>query len=80
MFLAKQLDTAQSTENEISEWFALIEQQIDIQALDRDTVMKLVENIEVSEAVRDKQGRHIEISIEYRFIHNLLQNAREGIA
>ena len=78
--LEKQLCVTQSAENEIANWFALIERQIDIQTLDRNTVMELVESIEVSEAVRENGERRQVIAIEYRFIGNLLQNAKEDIA
>lgn len=75
-----QLKAVRQTENEVSDWIALIERHINIETLDRETVMELVETIEVSEAVRENGERKQDISIEYRFIGNLLENAKEDIA
>lgn len=78
--LTAELKAVQSTENEIAEWIGLVEKQTDIQTLDRVTVMELIETIEVGEKVKENGKRTQEISIEYRFIGNLLQNAKEDIA
>lgn len=78
--LKAQIDTVQSIEGDIGKWMVLIQQQLDIQELDRVTVAELIDRVMVSET-RDENGkRMMEVSIEYRFIGNLLDNNKEGIA
>jgi len=78
--LAKKIQTVKNAEGEITDWIDLIEQQLDIVELDRATVMALIDRIEVSEA-RDVNGeRRQDVSIQYRFVGNLLENNKESIA
>ena len=51
-----------------------------ITELDRPTLMELIETITIGEAVKKDGHRVQEISIQYRFIGNLLADAKEGTA
>lgn len=53
---------------------------MEITELDRPTVMELIETITIGEAVKKKWPPVQEISIQYRFIGNLLADAKEDIA
>jgi hypothetical protein len=79
-WLHRELDTIQETTNEIDRWLSLIGGFIDLETLDRATVMELVESIIVSERVKEDGKQTQELEIEYRFIGNLLQNAKGDIA
>jgi len=78
--LRRELDGIQETTGEIDDWLSLIISYMEVETLDREMITGLIENITVTE--RDKQyGRNTqEIEIEYRFIKNLLTNAKEDIA
>jgi hypothetical protein len=53
---------------------------MEIAELDRQTVMELIESITISEGSRETGKRTQEITIQYRFIGNLLADAKEDIA
>lgn len=74
------LDRQQCTERDISDWLNLIAGYMELTTLDRITVMELIESIEIGEGKRENGRREQEISIRYRFIGNLLDNAKEDIA
>ncbi len=75
-----QLNNQECTEHEIGKWLRLISQYMEIKELDRQTVMELIESISISEATKESGNRTQEITIRYRFIGNLLENAKEDIA
>lgn len=77
--LSEQIQMKQQAESEVDEWMDLVGKQIDIEKLDRATVMELIDRIEVSEAWKVNGERIQEVSIQYRFVGNL-QNNKEGIA
>jgi site-specific DNA recombinase len=78
--LQQQLCNREYTENEIGKWLRLISQYMEIKELDRQTVMELIESITISEGNRENSKRTQEITIQYRFIGNLLDYAKEDIA
>ncbi len=78
--LRHDLDGLQETTGEIDSWLSLISACLDLETLDRSTVMGLVENITVSERDRLYGKQRQELEITYRFIGNLSQNAKEDIA
>jgi DNA invertase Pin-like site-specific DNA recombinase len=78
--LGEQLNSRKCTENEIGKWLRLISQHMEIRELDRQTVMELIESITISEANHESGKRTQEITIQYRFIGNLLDYAKEDIA
>lgn len=78
--LRQQLNSQECTENEIGKWLRLIAQYMEIKELDRQTVMELIESITISEASKETGKRTQEITIQYRFIGNLLTDAKEDIA
>lgn len=80
VLLTKQIQSVKDAEGEIADWMDLIERQLDIEELDRATVMELIDRVEVSET-RDVNGeKRQDIFIKYRFIGNVLENTKEGIA
>ena len=54
-------------------------QHMEIKDLDRPTVLEMIESITISEARKVNGKRHQNITINYRFIGNLLGNAKEDI-
>lgn len=78
--LRQQLNDRECTEPEIGKWLRLISQYMEIKKLDRPTVMELIDSITISEANRENGKRTQEITIQYRFIGNLLADAKEDIA
>ena len=78
--LQKELDAVQETSGEIDDWLELVGSYTKLENLDRATVIGLIEGITVSERVK-KYGRQTqELTIEYRFIGNLLNKTKEDIA
>jgi hypothetical protein len=67
-------------DGEIDDWLSLIISYTELETLDRDMVTGLIENITVSERTKQYGRNAQEIEIEYRFIKNLLTNAKEDIA
>jgi len=53
---------------------------MEIEDLDRPTVMELIESITISEASKATGKRTQEITIKYRFIGNLLAETKKDIA
>lgn len=78
--LWKQLDDATCTEKGVSDWLSLIAQYMEVKELDRAAVMELIESITIHETVQSNGKRVQEVSIPYRFIGNLLANAKEDVA
>lgn len=74
------LEQQQCTERDISDWLNLIAGYMELKTLDRITVMELIESIEIGESKKESGRREQEITIHYRFIGNLLDNAKEDIA
>lgn len=78
--LRGQQGNRECTENEIGKWLRLISRYMEITELDRQTVTERIDSITISEASRESGKRTQEITIQYRFIGNLLDDAKEGIA
>ncbi len=74
------LHTQKCSEAEIDRWLQLIGQFMEIEDLDRPTVMELIESITISEASKTTGKRTQEITIKYRFIGNLLAETKKDIA
>ena len=70
----------QSRERDITDWLDLISQYMQLEDLDRATVMELIECITVGEGESENGERRLEISIRYRFIGNLLEQKKKDIA
>lgn len=78
--LRRELNGIQETTGDIEGWLSLIGEYFELETLDRATVTELIESITVYERVK-QNGKHTqELEIEYRFIGNLLQGAKEDIA
>lgn len=78
--LWKQAAERRDAQNSVDDWLALIAGYLEIKELDRTVVMELIDTITVGEAKNIEGKRTQEISIQYRFIGNLLENAKEDIA
>lgn len=78
--LRSQLAEQQDAQCNVDEWLCLIASYMEITELDRPTVMALIETITIGEAVKKDGHRVQEISIQYRFIGNLLADAKEDTA
>jgi DNA invertase Pin-like site-specific DNA recombinase len=78
--LRREFDGIQETAGDINNWLSLISSFLELETLDRVSVTESIESITVSERI-PKNGRKIQqLEIEYRFIGNLLQNAKEDTA
>ena len=77
--LRQELESIQETTEEIDDWLSLISQYMELETLDRATVMELIESITVSERVKKYGERTQELEIKYRFIGNLPQDAKKDI-
>ncbi|MDD2459387.1 MAG: recombinase family protein [Eubacteriales bacterium] len=78
--IEQQLHKQKCSEAEIDRWLQLIGQYMEIEDLDRPTVMELIESITISEASKATGKRTQEITIKYRFIGNLLAETKKDIA
>ena len=78
--LRRELDGIREAAGEIEDWLSLIGEYLELETLDRATVTGLIESITVFERVKQDGKQTQELEIEYRFIGNLLQNAKEDIA
>jgi hypothetical protein len=70
--LRRELDNVREAVSDIGEWLSLVTNCIDLEHLDRETVMGLVDRIVIGE--KDKVKKVQEITIHYRFIGNLLKS------
>ncbi len=75
-----ELDSLQDKAGDVEEWLSLISSCLDLETLDRATVMGLVESIAVSERVKQWDRKQQELEITYRFIGKLPTDAKEDIA
>ncbi len=78
--LWKKAAEKREAQNSVDEWLALIAEHMDIKELDRTTVMGLIDTITIGEARKENGKRTQEITIQYRFIGNLLEDIKEDIA
>jgi hypothetical protein len=79
--LRKELDRILETTGEIDEWLKRVKGCTYIEALDRSTVLGLIEKIIVSERAKDPDTKKVTqtLEISYRFVGSLL-NAKEDAA
>lgn len=75
-----ELNSFQETTAEINDWINLISQYTDIKILTREIVFGLIKSITVSERKKLYDRQLQEITIEYRFISDLLKKEKEDIA
>lgn len=72
--------------SKVGEWIKAISKQFQLTQIDRETLLELVESIDVAETTQPGGPRKFHISIHYKFvgnldlIKNLPQNAKEGTA
>ena len=78
--LCRELDGLQETVGEIEDWLSLIGSCVDIETLDRATVVGLIERVTVSERVKQYGRQQQELEITYRFINNISLETKEDIA
>lgn len=66
--LEARLAEMQTAKNEVQEWISLIRQYQDIDTLDRETLLRLIDRIEVGE-VHIEDGQKVrDIRIHYKFV------------
>lgn len=69
--LKADLEKTQNVIADITAWAKSIADAIEIKELDRDTLLTLIDYIEVMESVRVDNQRQYRIAIHYRFVGNL---------
>ena len=66
--LNKSITALENSQDDTERWVRLIEQYINIEKLDRETVFELVESIEVGQAEKINGISHQDIKVKYKFI------------
>ena len=66
--LKKELAIYRTKTGDASKWVALIEKNIDLDSLDRETVFELIESVYVSESFKADGKLHQAIQVKYKFI------------
>ena len=66
--IEKQQAEMQTAENEVQEWISLIRRYRDIDTLDRETLLKLIDRIEIGEAHTEDGDKVRDIKIYYKFV------------
>ena len=66
--IEKQQAEMQTAENEVQEWISLIRRYRDIDTLDRETLLKLIDRIEIGEAHTEDGNKVRDIKIYYKFV------------
>ena len=66
--IEKQQAEMQTAENEVQEWISLIRWYRDIDTLDRETLLKLIDRIEIGEAHTEDGNKVRDIKIYYKFV------------
>lgn len=69
--LEKALDNKENEEVDILRWVDNMLAFVNIKELDRDTVLTLIDHIEVHEAERINGKKQFHISVFYKFVGNL---------
>lgn len=84
--LSKAINKIRDQQNEvkiencdINQWMDTISEYMDIKKLDRTSVVELIDTITIGEGRMVKGKRRQDIAINYRFIGNLLEHAKEDI-
>ena len=77
--MREQQSEVQTESHDIDKWMDTISQYMDIKTLDRPTLLELIDTITIGEGRKVNGKRHQDITINYRFIGNLLENAKEDI-
>ena len=78
--LRSELANIQDKSEAINDWLDVISEYADLQRLTRDIVYGLIDSITVSERKKLYERKVQEITIEYRFIKDLLQENKKDIA
>ena len=66
--IEKQQAEMQTAENEVQEWISLSRRYRDIDTLDRETLLKLIDRIEIGEAHTEDGNKVRDIKIYYKFV------------
>ena len=66
--LEHQLDENQVVQNDVQEWVNLIRQYSNIETLDRETLLRLIDKIEIGEQKIVNGQKEREIKIHYKFV------------
>lgn len=69
--LEKTLDKQENEEVDILRWVDITLAFVDIKELDRDTVLTLIDDIEIHEAERINGKKQFHISVFYKFVGNI---------
>ena len=73
--LEKTLDKQENEEVDILRWVDITLAFVDIKELDRDTVLTLIDDIEIHEAERINGKKQFRISVFYKFVGNIHSQA-----
>lgn len=69
--LKSDLEKTQNVVADITAWAKSIADAIEIKELDRDTLLTLIDYVEVMDSVRVDNQRQYRIAIHYKFVGNL---------
>ena len=66
--LEQQIEENQAIQNNVQEWVKLIRQYSNIETLDRETLLRLIDKIEIGEQKIINSQKEREIKIHYKFV------------
>ena len=66
--LEQQIEENQAVQNDVQEWINLIRKYSNIETFDRETLLRLIDKIEIGEQKIINGQKEREIKIHYRFV------------
>lgn len=66
--LERQIEDSQTVQNDVQEWVSLIRQYRNLESLDRETLLRLIDKIEIGEQTIVDGQKEREIKIYYKFV------------
>ena len=69
--LERQIENSQAAQNDVQEWVSLIRQYRNLESLDRETLLRLIDKIEIGEQRIVDGLKEREIRIYYKFVGHI---------
>ena len=66
--LERRIEDSQTVQNDVQEWVSLIRQYCNLKSLDRETLLRLIDKIEIGEQRSEDGLKEREIRIYYKFV------------
>ena len=69
--LERRIEDSQTVQNDVQEWVSLIRQYCNLKSLDRETLLRLIDKIEIGEQRSEDGLKEREIRIYYKFVGHI---------